>query len=274
MYVVGGWSTSGRTAALQILDFASETWSYGAPIPVATDWGAAAWLDAELHFVGGITNDASATTQHLVYDPEANEWRAGTPLPVGRAGIAAVARDLRLFVFAGNSGASPAHTSSTLIYDAGADLWSNGADVPGDARINWSGALSGDRFFLAGGGTEGLQTSADLLAYHAATDSWEQMSPMPLPREAHGVASAMGIVCVVGGREAAGGNFNEPFDNVSCYSPATDTWYPAPSLPRARQEVAAVAIGDALIALGGADADATSLTDVTVLRLEPPVAQE
>lgn len=266
VYVVGGSTASGRTKVLQILEVEAQTWSYGASLPTATDWGTAAWVDGALHFIGGVTDDASASAQHYAYDPVSDEWGVRPFLPEPIAGTSGLTDGSRIYVFAGNSGGSPAYTSETYIYDVAAEGWSSGANVPGP-RINWAGTLYQGLFYLLGGQTSGIETSSDLLEFDPTADSWTALEPIPLEREAHGVASAAGMVCAIGGRLAASGNFNEPYDDVSCYDPTTDRWEPAPSLPRARQELAAVTVGDVMIAIGGADADARPVDDVTAIRL-------
>lgn len=266
VYVVGGSTESGRTTLLQILDVDAGTWSYGASLPEPTDWGTAAWVAGALHFIGGVTDGASASTQHYAYDPGSDEWSVQPPVPEPIAGTSGLTDGSDIYVFAGNSGGSPAYTSKTHVYDVSAGSWSTVLDVPG-ARINWSGTFHDGAFYLIGGQTEGIETSSDLLQYDAAADSWTSLRPIPVEREAHGVASANGLVCAIGGRLAASGNFNTPYDNVSCYDPTTDRWEPAPSLPRARQELGAVTVGDLMIAIGGADEGAEPVTDVTAIRL-------
>lgn len=265
IYVVGGSTTAGRTAIVQILDLRSESWSYGASLPIPTDWGAAEWSGARLHFMGGVADGAGTTTQHFEFDPAGNEWTPSQALPAPIAGAASVSRGSSIYLFAGNSGGSPAYTSGTHIYDVDGDSWSTGLEVPG-ARINWAGASGGDLVYLIGGGTPGLTTSGDLLIYSPGEDSWRAGTAIPLPREAHGVGSVGPFVCAVGGRLAAAGNFNTPFDDVSCLDATTERWIPGPRLPRPRQEVAVVSVSDAIVAVGGADDDGAPVGDVTILR--------
>lgn len=265
VYVAGGTSAAGRTDVLQILDLATESWSLGGSLPQPVDWGTATWDGNQLHFMGG-ASVSGFSSQHLVYDAGRADWLPSTPLPTPIAGTASVAHSSSIYVFAGNSGTSPAHTASTFIFDVDLQSWSTGRDVTGP-RINWSGATSGTRIFLIGGGTPGLNTSADLLAYDPDADSWSSRRSIPQRREAHGTAVIAGLICGIGGRLATSGNFGTPFDDVSCYDPASDTWYPAPALPRPLQEVNAVSTGDAIIAIGGADAGTIPVGDVSILRI-------
>jgi N-acetylneuraminic acid mutarotase len=266
VYVMGGSTESGRTGAVQILDVASGVWAEAESLPEPTDWGTAAWMDGALHFIGGVTNHAGASTQHLVYDRTADAWSAVPPVPAPIAGTAGLTDGSRIYVFAGNSGSSPAHTSTTRIYNAATESWSTGTAVPG-ARINWSGTYLDGRFYLVGGGTPGLGTSDDLLSYDPEANSWAALAPVPLAREAHGVAGSLGRICAIGGRLAAQGNFNTPWADVSCYDPDAEVWMSAPLLPRALQEVAAVTVDGEIIAVGGADVFSVPVSDVSVLRV-------
>ena len=256
VYVVAGSTGEGRSTAFQILDLASSSWTAGPELPLATDWGSAMWAGGHLHFVGGVTDGSGASTQHFVYDPGDDAWTTGPSLPTEIAGSAGLTDGASLYMFAGNSGqgGSSAYTDGTWSYALGAGSWAAMADVP-EARINWAGAYHMGAFYLAGGQTNGINTSNDLFVYDPLADSWLSPAPMPLAREAHAAVSVAGKLCVLGGRLAASGNFNEPYDDVSCYDSGSDSWEAGPALPLARQELAAVSIGDLVIALGGADAE-------------------
>lgn len=170
-------------------------------------------------------------------------WEALEPLPVAVRSAAVATDGARVFVVGG----STVSGRTTLLQIL--DLEHEGV------------------FYLIGGQTSGIETSSDLLEYDPVADSWTTLRPIPVEREAHGVASSNGLVCAIGGRLAAAGNFNTPYDDVSCYDPTTDRWEPAPLLPRARQELAAVTVGDLMIAIGGADEEAGPVSDVTAIRL-------
>jgi len=268
IYVIGGSTAGGRTGVTQILDLASRTWSFGASVPEPTDWGSAAWAGGELHFLGGVTNRAPATAQHFVYRPDGDTWRAAEPLPTQIAGTAVVALATKIYLFAGNSGASPAHTSGTFVFDTRTGAWSAATAVPG-ARINWAGAAASGRAYLMGGGTPGLRTSADILLFDPTEDAWRSLGSLPRPREAHGVGAAGGLVCALGGRLAASGNFSRPFDDVTCFVDGDRTPVPAPRLPYPRQEVVAVSLDGAIVAIGGADERNTPSGRVSLLRVVP-----
>jgi N-acetylneuraminic acid mutarotase len=251
---------------VQILDVAAGTWTYGESLPEPTDWATAAWVAGALHLIGGVTNQSGASTQHLVYDRLGNSWSPAPAVPSAIAGTAGLSDGSRIYVFAGNSGSSPAHTSTTRIYDVASQGWTTALAVP-SPRINWSGTYHRERFYLIGGGTPGIGTSDELLSYDPQANDWTVLRRIPLPREAHGVATALERVCAIGGRLAASGNFNTPYADVSCYDPATDTWAPAPALPRPLQEVAAVSVNGTIVAVGGADGSNLPVADVSALRV-------
>jgi N-acetylneuraminic acid mutarotase len=265
VYVVGGTSLGDLTPVLQILDLRTRTWSYGASVPTATDWGAAAWIGERLHFVGGVTAATAASRQHWIYDPVADRWMAGTLLPSAAAGSAIAVSGSRLFVLGGIDGPS-AYSANAMIYDSRTRQWSRGGPVP-SPRINWAGATVGGRIFAVGGGTPGLATTDELVSYDPSTDAWTQLTPMPMAREAHGAAAVGTLFCAAGGRRAGAGNFNPPFDDASCYDVRSARWIPKPALPRARQELGLVSVGNFVIAVGGRDNSGNPVGDVTRLRV-------
>ncbi len=265
VYVVGGTGATGRMGVFQILDLATDQWHLGPSLPSGTDWATAAWVNGSLHLIGGATDALGITDQHLVYTPGDTTWRQAARAPHKIAGTASVAAGSRIYVFAGNIGQPQVYSKATLIYDATNDTWTSGADVP-SPRINWAGAALNNKVYLVGGGTPGLNTSADLLIYSLDTGSWQAGPPIPIAREAHGVGVLGGKVCAVGGRRAASGNFNTPFDDVLCFDVTTQEWLPGPPLPRAVQEVNVVTLTNAIVAVGGADANGQPVNDVSILR--------
>lgn len=263
LFVIGGTSGSQRVDNLQIFEVSSSSWGEGAPLPVASDWGAAVYLDGKVHFLGGVTDQAAATQQHWVYSLEADEWMAGAALPFASAGSAIAAIGSTILLAGGIDGPS-AHAAHLQIGIDGGSSWNSGADLPGP-RINLTGAATGSGMYVAGGGTPGLGTTADFLEYRLSSDDWLELPPLRLAREAHGTAATGEWVCVVGGRAAASGNLNTPFDDTSCYSTGTQTWSEMMPLPRARQEVELVSLGSDLYAVGGRDELGAPVPDVTRL---------
>lgn len=114
-------------ADVQIYDPRTNSWlvsdgSSGAPLPVPQargGMGKAVWLHDEFWVLGGETLDgAGASKDHTyrrvdIYDPKANRWRPGPPLPTGRHGIFPVT-DEDMIVIAGGGGVAGNSSSQTV----------------------------------------------------------------------------------------------------------------------------------------------------------------
>jgi N-acetylneuraminic acid mutarotase len=110
---------------VQIYDPATDSWESSldpgsdlAPLPQARGgMGTAVFADGKFWVMGGETLDGSgATANHVydrvdVYDPAANSWSAGPPMPTARHGIFPVLAGHRIYVAGG--GVESGHSSST-----------------------------------------------------------------------------------------------------------------------------------------------------------------
>lgn len=108
IYVVGGrvtqspynfGGTTENSAALEVYDVATGTWSTLARMPTSRGGLGAAALGGRLYAFGG--EFPSVFPQVEEYDPEANTWRSMRPMPTPRHGIATAVLDGRIHVFGG-----------------------------------------------------------------------------------------------------------------------------------------------------------------------------
>src|SRR5690606_1609822 len=96
IYKIGGYVSAGgsssSSAALEIYDISSNTWSAGAPYPVAQGWMAAYTDGTYVYVAGGIAAETGSTSSVKTYryDPGTNTWddAAIADLPVSRWGAA------------------------------------------------------------------------------------------------------------------------------------------------------------------------------------------
>jgi N-acetylneuraminic acid mutarotase len=110
---------------VQIYDPATDSWTAsgsgpGGPAPLPEGrggMGKAVFHNGEFYIMGGETVDgAGATRKHVytrvdIYDPRANRWRAGPPLPTGRHGIFPLVVDGVIYVAGGAAKAGPERTA-------------------------------------------------------------------------------------------------------------------------------------------------------------------
>ncbi|MFN2316276.1 MAG: Kelch repeat-containing protein [Gemmatimonadales bacterium] len=116
---------------VQVYDPATDTWVASgegdeAPLPLPQargGMGKAVYLNGEFYIFGGETLDGPGATPHNVYprvdiyDPAANRWREGPPLPTARHGIFPVAWGPWIWVAGGGvqAGASAAAVVEVLL---------------------------------------------------------------------------------------------------------------------------------------------------------------
>jgi N-acetylneuraminic acid mutarotase len=259
VFVFGG-STRGnvKSAYTQIFDPAAQAWTVGAEMPEAVDWSSAVYARGRFHLLGGVTNRVAATDQHWIYDPVEDVWTVGPIMPSRGAGAATVVIDGLALVVGGIDGPS-AHSARLRVLDLESGQWSSLADAPA-ARINWQAAVVDGGLLVAGGSGPGRSTGSALYRYNVLSREWSVHAPLPAPNEGYAAAAVEGLYCVLGGRVTPrSGSFGRPYDGVHCFELTTGEWSSAPRLPRAIQELGAVAVGSALYSIGGR----VSFDDVT-----------
>jgi hypothetical protein len=269
---------------------AAGTWSTGAPDPTKrSDVGAAAascrggtMPGGCLYVEGGFKGSFLDTNS--IYNTFTNTWSMGAPMPTKRSNLGVAAARC------------PAGQTGTCIYaidgfNAG-DLPTTTNDAYRPASNSWStlapdpikrsalgvavgpcpgGTIAAGCVYAVGGlGATELNTNE---AYSTFTNTWLTEAPMPTPRESLAVVAARcpfgsSRICVyaIGGFGAVQLNTNE------IYSPATNTWSTGPTMPTARDGLAAAAApcpggsiaGGCVYAVGGSDSSGAALNTVEV----------
>jgi N-acetylneuraminic acid mutarotase len=207
IYVVGGGIPYGTPLAnTQIYDPATNTWSAGAPIPVATANGAsAAVVNNILYVFGGESNAVWA------YNPKKDSWSSKAPMPTGRGCTGAAVENHIVYVVGGCDLEDPYDRLTTVeSYDPATDTWTEeapllvGKSQPSVARFG--NKLVGFTIVAADGFTASGDTG-DNEGYDATTNSWTSLAPDPMPRN----GTCTGItdkVFVAGGNGTATESFN------------------------------------------------------------------
>jgi N-acetylneuraminic acid mutarotase len=167
LYVIGG---EGATSKLQIYNISTNSWSYGANLPVSKALHAATVLNGKIFVTGGGLNGSysTASNQVLIYDIATDTWTTGSSMTTGRfqSGIATGINN-KIYVFGGsangtnNSGAS---YSSVEIYDPNTNTWEVGTAMT-SALGETSAATYGANAFVIGGYTGSTVTNASYKAY-------------------------------------------------------------------------------------------------------------
>lgn len=195
------------------------------------------------------------------YDVRTNLWSsvADMPLP-GRPGAAVAAPDGRIYVF-GIEG-----TTSAFAYSPATDGWTPRAAMP-SPRSGFAAALGGDgRIYLIGGKTATYTYVNTVQAYDPRTDTWQAEASMPTARAELAAATGPdGRIYALGGLWQNGQFLGDrAFATVEVYTPATDSWATAASMPAPNVGLAATTAPDGRIyAIGGSAGAANVYTPAT-----------
>lgn len=243
-YLAGGHST-----VQEAYDPSTDSWTAVASYPENVDHVAAIEVNGLIYYIGGLRSyPGPAVGSVHIYDPVADQFSAGAPMPTGRergAGGAA-AYDGRIYYAGGlHAGLAVAWFD---VYDPATDTWTNLPDMP-EARDHFSGAVSHGLFHVIGGRHGSINaTTTTHDAFDFASNAWVSgLAPLPTPRGGFGTAVLGNDILVIGG-EGAG----KTYSKVEAYQTTTDTWATYKPMPTARHGIqAAVCDESVYIAAGG-----------------------
>ncbi len=206
LYVFGGvkgtlTTNSSSFADTRIYDLASNSWSSGAPMPLAHAFMAAGYWNGKIYLVGGLTSlvTPSVTDQTWVYDPLANTWasRATSPAKVSGMGYGVI--NGHLYSAGGFDLGSMSFTTSTYDYDIAADTWTARADLP--RAIDYPGsAVVGNHLYVFGGiyGNSAAEQNQSYV-YDSTSNTWSNGPNMAQYRMIPAGASVGNTIFAIGG---------------------------------------------------------------------------
>lgn len=266
IFTIGGTPNGGGgSSVVEAYDPTTGTWAQRRPMPTPRYVASAAvGPDGRIYVAGGGQAGSVVVSAFEAYDPVTDTWSTLAPLPFGYASAgAAFGSDGRLFVMGGNR-QTWLPIGQTLAYDRATNAWSMAAQMPTPrAGVAVVAALDG-HIYAIGGVDESQNTVGTVEAYNPATDTWSARAPMPTPRTGMGAALGTdGRIHVVGGNTS---QFQPVAQSVAeVYDPATNTWITEPSMPTARNNVAAaVDASGRIYILGGNPISGESLNTVEI----------
>jgi N-acetylneuraminic acid mutarotase len=270
IYVAGGLlnPNTGYSAHFEAYDPAQDRWVQLATLPEARHHIALAAEGGLIYGIGGFSGGFprwQARAEVFVYDPAADRWRTGVPLPVPRAeGVVAAVRG-KIYVIGGRVRAHPeaSHfndhedTALTEVFDTGTGRWSRAAAAP-TARNSAASAVIDGKIYVAGGrqaikqpdGSLRQVNVATLEVFDPATGQWSARAPMPQAQGGLAAAAHGGKLFVFGGEQWV--PQRKVFSESWVYDPATDRWSALPSLPTPRHGLGAATVGSRIHVFGGA----------------------
>jgi len=219
VYAIAGDTADGVSAAVEIYDPSTDTWTRGSSKPRPVRNVSAAVLNGRIFVPGGFSPLDQAMASVETYDPVRDTWEEAPALPAPLFGYAIVAVGDKLYLFGGSDGI--AYSDSVWIYDPNEERWISGTPLR-KARAFLSAAVSDERVYLFGGydGNEefALCESYDPAAESAGKDPWKALTPMTETRGGLASVAVDESVYILGGGWTGYLSYNERYDI------ATDTW--------------------------------------------------
>ena len=249
---IGGVSSDGVSAKVEIYDPGTDTWTTGRSKPTPVGFVSAVDVGGKIYVPGGIDAGRQARDILEIYDPVQNSWETGTPLPrpLGAYGLAAVNDQIYLFGGRDDRG----YAASVYRYDPKAEAWQELQPME-QARGFLSAAAIGERIYVVGGYDD--VTEFDLCqAYDPAGETWTSCSSMAMPRGGLTIVAVRDHLYALGGGMDSYLAFNERYD------PSTDAWSPFET-PVAEQwrGLGAAFVHPYLYAIGGWNEDFLSVNE-------------
>ena len=244
---------------------------HDAPLSTPRRQAGFAELDGHIYAVGGLDakNQYLATVER--FDPQSDESVVCGDLCEGRADLALVAWDGKLYAAGGEERTLLRHASPKVeVYDPASDSWSRLPDLP-EGVVAPTAVVMGGVLHVLGGRGELKQNGHYLdhhWAFHPESQTWQTRRPIPRPRQHAAGVELDGCLYLIGGEDGTGW-----LDILEVYDPRLDTWLPGRStvlLSRLAQPSATVIAGRLTVVgqTAGSSADDGPLLHVN--RFTPP----
>lgn len=266
IYVISGSDLSVVQKVIQIYNPATDTWTMGKPLPVATTEGFCCTINGKIYMVGGFdVSGAIGAVQE--YNPLTDTWALKKPMPTARCMISGAVVDNKIYITCGWIG-----SYKTLeVYDPATDTWTTKSDIPLGFLQNNGGAAIGTDIYITGGRSySGGTYYAHHFKYNTATNQWATMKPMPTASFSGSSVVYKGKIHYFGG--AAGGSSMQPYWSVGVFQPTvnshylydhiSDTWSAGMSMPQKVAGHATVAVHNKIYIIGGMDSAGKLKDDV------------
>jgi N-acetylneuraminic acid mutarotase len=235
---------------------AAYPWTSRLAGPTPREYAAAAVLDGKVYVAGGqLTNTTTtpgpATDLLEIYDPAANTWSAGPPMPTARMGLTLTAYNGKLYAIGGRTdGFTTSAVGTVAEYNPGTGLWTARNSMP-TPRFHAAAAPAstpyGDLIVVAGGEFE-VSVLDTVQGYNPITNAWVTLAPMPSARGRLALGSVGGRLYAVGGYA---GTLAQWVGTVEEYDPQLGSWATKTPMPTPRAHLALAVINGQLLAAGG-----------------------
>jgi DNA-binding CsgD family transcriptional regulator/N-acetylneuraminic acid mutarotase len=252
VYAIGGVSSAGVTARVEVYDPEADSWTTRRSKPTPVGFISAVEVGGKIYVPGGIGDERQPLDILEVYDPVDDTWQARSPMPepLGAYGLAHF--DGKIYLFGGLNGQT--YVASVYRYDPETDRWETLQPME-TARGFLSAASVKDRIYVVGGFDDVTEFNT-LDAYDPATDTWTSLPSMILPRGGLAAVAVREHLYVIGGGMDSYMAFNERYDpRIGAWNqvetPVSEQW----------RGLGAAFVNPYLFAIGGWKGDLLSVNE-------------
>ncbi|MGH7555307.1 MAG: kelch repeat-containing protein, partial [Longimicrobiales bacterium] len=213
---------------LFIYDTVTDTWTSGAPLPIApgADHCNVAAVGGKLYVLGAIRIGASFVSgDTFEYDPILNRWQTVGQMPTPRGASGVAAAGTTIYVAGGL--AANGSVNAFEAFDTVTREWTRLPNMP-TARDHLTAQAVGGKFYAIAGRVANVLSANE--EYDPSTNAWRERAPIPTARG--GLAS--GVInsrIVVFGGEGPSGTPERTYRQNEEYDPAANTWRSLAPMP-------------------------------------------
>jgi N-acetylneuraminic acid mutarotase len=192
IYIVDGFSGSGRFSTLWAYDPISDRYVAKAALPEGIEYGAGATIGSRIYLIAGVLDDSNRIRQAVYrYDPTTDSWSEFGSAPLDARQPTAATIDGAIYIVGSYFGPGETKMAFSGTIGDSSIVWSRIADYPSGIGGAVSGSLGG-KLYVAEGypGTAPTPTSA-LFRYDPDASVWSRSYLLPVP-------SAQGTISMPG----------------------------------------------------------------------------
>ncbi|MEM6319857.1 MAG: kelch repeat-containing protein [Bacteroidota bacterium] len=242
-YMFGG----RETQEVNIYDPTTDIWTKGANMPINMHHFQAVEYEGLIYIMGAFSQNPpleAPVPNIYIYDPAADAWTVGPPLPANRlrGAAAAVVYKGKIYLAGGiQNGHIDGRVSWLDEYDPHTNTWAILPDAPNE-RDHIQAIIFEDKMYLVSGKQTGegnsFNATIDIVdVYDFDNQTWSSLpNPIPTPRGGHSVALLGNELLVIGGEN----DFNNSINKTEALNLNDNTWRALPNLNQGRHGTQAV----------------------------------
>ena len=233
IYVVGGFTQSGISNRVEVLDGETGKWSVVAQLPRPLHHTTASAVNGKIYVIGGFSSSMwTPVSNTYEYNPKKDIWTEKARMPTKRGALAATVIGGKIFVVGGANKKmfTLVNTPALEMYNPLKNIWTKLVSMP-TPRDHLTVSSLNEKLYAIGGRVDlnfhkNLDTNE---VYDPKTNSWTRLMPMPTKRS--GITSQiLNKRILVFGGESGKATFKEN----EAYNPNTDTWMTLKPMPTGR----------------------------------------